>query len=414
MTATKYDLTATVAKYLDAQLAVPVLRHVAASGAYPAADVLAKALAVASSTSRADLAEEIAEEIKAAGAEPASIADVVARAEETRLKIDNVDDELSAILDVIESDAENLRADRATNSAYIQDKCSISADAIEKLYHHGKLQYDAGMYTEAAKTLDQFRRITTNSELILASQWGKLAAVILAAEGPSPVDTLFRVRDAVEGAPLASASHTLQQRTWLLHWALFVVFRAENGLDRAMELFTDSAYMNAIESAAPWLLRYVVAASTLSAYKNTRDIARFATQERYRVQDPLCNIYEHLFNNIDFESVAASLKDVEELVKVDYFLAPHADALLAGLRKQFLQVIANVYTQLHTEKLVALLGVDAESIPTLADESLTVTMSEDGVTSFSQSAQTRRSLFDKVDRLSHRSDNTMANLYKKP
>jgi translation initiation factor 3 subunit E len=70
--------------------------------------------------------------------------------------------------------------------------------------------------------------------------------------------------------------------------------------------------MNAIETSCPWLLRYMAAASILSG-KNTKDVARYCGQEKYQMQDPLCVVFEGIFANADLDSVAGSLKEVEEV-----------------------------------------------------------------------------------------------------
>jgi translation initiation factor 3 subunit E len=78
----------------------------------------------------------------------------------------------------------------------------------------------------------------------LATIWGKLAARIMSDDLTTALDDLNRLKDAIEAAPLASASHTLQQRTWFLHWSLYVLFRVEGGFERLFEIFMTTRYVD--------------------------------------------------------------------------------------------------------------------------------------------------------------------------
>ncbi|KAJ3358894.1 eukaryotic translation initiation factor 3 subunit E [Allomyces javanicus] len=407
--------TATIAPFLDRQLLVLPLRHLADNADVAGVskrDVLEQLFAVVNATANADLASQIADEIVAAGGKKPALDDVKARSAETLAAINNVDEDVSNIFDVLAAAApEDLRAhDRVSNSNYVQDNAKVTVEAIDKVFHYGQLYYQAGQYAKAAEILDQYRRISTNDALYLAAMWGKLAALILANDDGAS-DALHRLRDAVENASLASPSHTLQQRAWLLHWTLFVHLRTEAGLPRVQEFF--ATYQNVVETACPWLVRYVVAAAALTG-KNTRDAARLAVQERYRVTDPVASVLENLLVSVDLDAAADALKDVEAVAKADYFLAPHADALVAALRKQVFQVLANVYTQLPVARAQALLHVgddfDWQSVATDVKGGVTV---EKGMIVFAQAGPARRGVLEKMDKLSHRSDNTMAMLFKK-
>ena len=53
----------------------------------------------------------------------------------------------------------------------------------------------------------------------------------------------------------------LQQRTWLIHWSLFVFFNHAKGRDEIIDLFLyQPPYLNAIQTMCPWVLRYLTTA----------------------------------------------------------------------------------------------------------------------------------------------------------
>ncbi|ORZ39475.1 hypothetical protein BCR44DRAFT_1426622 [Catenaria anguillulae PL171] len=414
MTAGNFDLTPTIAKYLDPQLVYEVLTQ--------AFDL------INDNSSRADFANELADAIENAGGDRPDTSAIEARAKAANEALANPDDDVSRILDVMASADEHLRNDRATNGAYIREHAQVEAESIDKLFVVAKAHFEVGKFEEVVKLVDQFRRISTNYSLFLSAAWAKLASALLSQDNKGALEAINRVRDSIEHANLATPSHTLEQRLWLMHWALFVVFQVEGGLDRAMDIFVNPVYgnpnpnMNAIETAAPWLLRYIVAASILTSYKNTRDIARYASQERYRVSDPLCQAYEALYWSVDLDAASAALLQVAQVAHIDYFLAPHAAALLAGFRKQFLGVVSTVYSQMPKSQLVDMLHLKKwEQVVELLGENgelangavVAVSGDDEEVVQFTHQQATRKNLFEKVDKLSHRSDNAIAELYKK-
>jgi translation initiation factor 3 subunit E len=62
------------------------------------------------------------------------------------------------------------------------------------------------------------------------------------------LEDLKRVQQCIDESTFGSALHTLQQRTWLIHWSLFVFFNHPKGRDLIIELFLyQKFYLNAIQ-----------------------------------------------------------------------------------------------------------------------------------------------------------------------
>ena len=53
----------------------------------------------------------------------------------------------------------------------------------------------------------------------------------------------------------------LQQRSWLIHWSLFVFFNHPQGRGALIELFFQERYINAITTNCPHILRYLTVVS---------------------------------------------------------------------------------------------------------------------------------------------------------
>merc|ERR1719203_1123295 len=130
----------------------------------------------------------------------------------------------------------------------------------------------------------------------------------------------------------------LQQRTWLLHWSLFVFWNnsAKGGLEQLVELFHSERYLQAITTNAPHLLRYLTAAVLLckrrvannpskdgrssgaEARKLLKDLVRVMQNCEYN--DPIVEFMDCLLVQFDFESAQSKLIDCEHVLSTDFFL----------------------------------------------------------------------------------------------
>lgn len=81
------------------------------------------------------------------------------------------------------------------------------------------------------------RTLATNSERVLSALWGKLAAEILMQNWDAALDDLTKLKDIIDSNSFAPFLEQLQQRTWVMHWSLFVFFNHENGRNAIIDLF---------------------------------------------------------------------------------------------------------------------------------------------------------------------------------
>lgn len=84
---------------------------------------------------------------------------------------------------------------------------------------------------------DVYRTLATNSERVLSALWGKLAAEILMQQWETALDDLTKLKEIIDANTFAPILQQLQQRVWLMHWALFVFFEHENGRNAIIDLF---------------------------------------------------------------------------------------------------------------------------------------------------------------------------------
>ena len=103
--------------------------------------------------------------------------------------------------------------------------------------------------------------------------WGKLASEILMQLWDDAYDDLNRLKDAIETSHSRSPLDLLHERTWFIHWSLFVYFNHPKGRDDLVQLFLGSTsnqtnvYLNTLQTTSPHLLRYLTAAVIINPTK---------------------------------------------------------------------------------------------------------------------------------------------------
>jgi translation initiation factor 3 subunit E len=228
----------------------------------------------------------------------------------------------------------------------------------------GRFQYSIGQYASASDYLYHFRVLTTDADLESSAMWGKLVSDILEGAWDQAMGELEQLRKHIDNHYPWEARNSvvgLQQRTWWLHWSLFVFFNHPEGRDKLVDAWMGQqsvggglgsrgeqptfvfAFLPTLQANCPWLLRYLVAAVIISrraAFKGSVYVganARIQTreqlgaalitavrQERYQYSDPIVEFVRKLFLDLDFEGAAATLKEAEGVLANDFFLADYA------------------------------------------------------------------------------------------
>lgn len=250
-----------------------------------------------------------------------------------------------------------FEADRAT------PRLQLTLDQVNALYHYGHYQYTYGGYEGAASYLYHFLILSPSADLNLSAHWGKLCSNILCGEWDAALAEIKDLRDVIDNpqtAEQAKPSVQLQARTWLLHWSLFVFFNHENGRQALLELFLSPAYLNTMQTAAPHLLRYVVAAGILSRASGgkaatpsilgsrtirdpVKEVTKIVLMEEYNYSDPITGFLKDLYGDFDFEGAQERLRVAEHVLENDFFLNSLAPDFLENAR----WLISEVYCRIH-------------------------------------------------------------------
>merc|ERR1719204_474056 len=195
-------------------------------------------------------------------------------------------------------------------------KIFVDPEMIDVCYNFAKFQYECGNYSGASEYL-YFHRILVQptDKNYLNGMWGKLASEILMQNWDTALEDLNRLKQFIDESTFGSSLQTLQQRTWLIHWSLFVFFNHPKGRDLIIELFLyQKQYLNAIQTTCPWILRYL--ATAVITNKSTRrnvmkDLIKVIQEESYTYQDPITSFIEDLYVNFDFDGAQQKLRDCE-------------------------------------------------------------------------------------------------------
>lgn len=251
----------------------------------------------------------------------------------------------------------NLRADKVSNMNYLKETHGVTQQMVDSLYSFGQFQYNCGDYSSAAELLYQFRILSTDNDKVSAATWGKLAADILTTNWESAMEEIPKIKESIDTRLFNNPLAQLQHRTWLLHWSLFPFFNHEPARDTLTELFFSPPYINTIQTACPWILRYLAAAvitnrnrpAGRTSYifghyqKQIKDLVRVVRQEQYEYSDPVTSFVKALYVDFDFEEAQKRLREADEILRSDFFLVAAAENFLDSAR----HLISESYCKIH-------------------------------------------------------------------
>jgi len=225
-----------------------------------------------------------------------------------------------------------------------------------------KFQYECGNYSAAAEYLYFHRLLVLPSDKnYLNGLWGKLASEILMQDWETALDDLSRVKEFIEGNTFGSALQSLQQRTWLIHWSLFVFFNHPKGRDLIIDMFLyQQLYLNAIQTICPHILRYLATAVITNKVRRNalKDLVKVIQQESYTYRDPITEFIEHLYVNFDFDGAQQKLRQCEEVLSNDFFLVACVKDFIENARLMIFETFCRIHQCISIDMLAEKLNMD--------------------------------------------------------
>lgn len=223
--------------------------------------------------------------------------------------------------------------------------------------------------------------LTSINNDLLQILWGKLSCEILVENWEEASVALTAVRLSIEQLVYTqqmTALEALKQRTWLLHWSLFVFWNnSAKGLEAMVELFFSEKYLQAITTNAPHLLRYLTVAVLLckrrvakstskdgrssggEARKLMKDLVRLMNNCEY--SDPIVEFVDCLCVKFDFEGAQIKLAECENVLTTDFFLCKRTALFMEEARVFVFENYCRIHDKVDLSVLATKLAMDQEA-----------------------------------------------------
>ncbi|KAL0383505.1 UNVERIFIED_CONTAM: Eukaryotic translation initiation factor 3 subunit E [Sesamum calycinum] len=373
--AAKYDLTQRIAPQLDRHLVFPLLEFLQERGLYPEEDILKAKIELLNDTNMVDYAMDIHKSLYRSDDMVVFLElfqtvvqlvlawiilnslcflyalEMVERRAEVVGRLKALEEGAAPLIAFLHNPNafQELRADKQYNLQMLSDRYQIGPQQIEALYQYAKFQFECGNYSGAADYLYQYRALCTNSDRSLSALWGKLAAEILMQNWDIALEELNRLKEIIDSKSFSSPLNQVQSRIWLMHWSLFIFFNHENGRTQIIDLFNQDKYLNAIQTNAPHLLRYLATAFIVNKRRRPqfKEFIKVIQQERYSNEDPITEFLACIYVNYDFDMAQKKMRECEEVILNDPFLGKRVEEGNFSTPENACSPIFETYCRIH-------------------------------------------------------------------
>ena len=157
-------------------------------------------------------------------------------------------------------------------------------------------------------------------------------------------EDLTWLKETIDNNSVSSPLQSLQQRTRLIHWSLFVFFNHPKGHDNIIDLFLyQPQYLNAVQTMCPHIFCYL--STQVKTNKGVRkcqqvlkDLVKVIQQESYTYKDPITEFVECLYVNFGFDGAQKKVRECKCVLE-NKFLVAVLRILLKMLISSYLKLL---------------------------------------------------------------------------
>uniref|UniRef100_F1L405 Eukaryotic translation initiation factor 3 subunit E n=1 Tax=Ascaris suum TaxID=6253 RepID=F1L405_ASCSU len=341
----EFDLTKRMVPFFDLHLVIPLLEFIEPRDIYDHNSLIEMHRKVLLKTNMIDSVIETYPPGKVPKELELRKAEILSQREKLKTKVDPV-------VEILESEPVKAMMDARDGNTrlleYVSTNHGFTEEMLESLFRYAKFQYECGNYSAAALCLYYYRSLVPQQNPnYLNALYGKLASEILLQEWTHAKDDLTKLRAYVDFNPFDTELECVQQRAWLMHWALFVYFNYPKGRDEIIEMcLNQQSYLNTIQVSCPHLLRYLAVAVVTSKNKqknSLKDLIRVIDIEHHNYSDPVTDFLTCLYVKYDFDEAQKKLRQCEEVLSNDFFLT----ACLEDFRESARLLIFEMFCRIH-------------------------------------------------------------------
>lgn len=369
--AKEYSILPKLIPHLDRHLVFPLLQFLEQLEDDSAEDITRLKFELLKQTNMTDFVGDLYAQINGLSERPQEYAQ---KRDEVLTKREQYQEECSKIQDLLADQdvVNNFRSDKVANLNYLKENHGVTIEMVNALYEFGQFQYSCGDYNSASELLYQFRILSTDNDKVSAATWGKLVSDILTEQWEDVMEEIQKVRENIDTRLFNNPIAQLEHRSWLLHWSLYPFFNHEPAREVLTDLYFSPTFINTIQSACPWLLRYLTAAvvtnrnrpvakgSHVSYQKQLKDLVRIVRQEGYEYTDPVTQFINALYVDFDFEEAQKRLTEADEILQSDFFLASLADSFKDSARHLISESYCKIHQRIDIKDLSTRLGLSQD------------------------------------------------------
>ncbi|KAJ8683606.1 hypothetical protein QAD02_019398 [Eretmocerus hayati] len=362
----KFDLTSRIGQYLDRHLVLPHLEFLSARGIFDENELLQAKLDVLSKTNMLDYLIDVKQQLYP---EIDVKKEEESRRDEILAELVRLQDNAQIIIDLINEEKVMKKMESMRDSMalikFLADEKDFRIDMMDDIVKLAKYRYECGNYTVSSSYLYFCMLVIPPTDKnYLNALWGKLASEILTQEWDTALEDINKMREYIDmNVSIGNPLQVLQQRTWLIHWSLFVFFNHIKGRDMIIDMFLYRPhYLNAIQTMCPHVLRYLAAAVIVNRSRRSalKDLVKVIQQESYTYRDPITEFLEHLYVNFDFDGARQKLQECQTVLCNDFFLVALLHEFVENARLMIFETFCRIHQCISIQMLAEKLDMEVD------------------------------------------------------